>query len=155
MIISLQNTTKYSLSTECFSILSFPKGIPTSMFTVMFAMARCAGWVSHWLEMHRESVIKIGRPRQVYVGEKRRDYVPMSKRAGENLNETHVINTLPKEDLEAEDVVSEGSAELSPRLPSKGNSFLDTMVQREIRSSIQPMSGLSLAGLGTPKDSKE
>merc|ERR1711957_430394 len=49
-------------------------GIPTSMFTVMFAMARCVGWFSHWLEMHKEDQLRIGRPRQMYVGSEQREY---------------------------------------------------------------------------------
>ena len=47
-------------------------GIPTEMFTVIFALARTVGWISHWLEMHA-SPYKIGRPRQLYTGEKQRD----------------------------------------------------------------------------------
>ncbi|GAP66117.1 type II citrate synthase [Mizugakiibacter sediminis] len=54
--------------------------IPTEMFTVMFAIARTAGWVSHWLEQHETPDAKIGRPRQVYTGAARRDYVPLAKR---------------------------------------------------------------------------
>ncbi|CAD7941385.1 unnamed protein product [Amoebophrya sp. A120] len=57
-------------------------GIPTSMFTVMFAMARCVGWCSHWLEMHQEDQMRIGRPRQLYVGSTRREFVPMQERPG-------------------------------------------------------------------------
>jgi citrate synthase len=49
-------------------------GIPTNMFTVIFALARTVGWVSHWLEM-TASKSKIGRPRQLYTGEKRRDVI--------------------------------------------------------------------------------
>jgi len=55
-------------------------GIPRSMFTVMFALARTAGWVSHWLEMIGDPSMKIGRPRQLYLGPTRRDYVPVGKR---------------------------------------------------------------------------
>jgi len=51
-------------------------GIPTSMFTVMFAMARTVGWVSHWLEMVTEGQMRITRPRQLYVGPTQREYVP-------------------------------------------------------------------------------
>merc|ERR1719229_599153 len=51
-------------------------GIPTSMFTVMFAMSRVVGWVSHWKEMLIEGQMRIGRPRQLYVGVAQRDYVP-------------------------------------------------------------------------------
>ena len=43
-------------------------GIPSNMFTVMFALARTVGWVSQWMEMHEDSSIKINRPRQLYIG---------------------------------------------------------------------------------------
>jgi len=55
-------------------------GIPTEMFTVMFAIARTAGWVSHWLEQQIDPENKIGRPRQIYTGAVSRDYVPKDKR---------------------------------------------------------------------------
>jgi citrate synthase len=54
--------------------------IPTEMFTVMFAIARTAGWVAHWLEQHTDKDTKIGRPRQIYTGATTRDYVPVDKR---------------------------------------------------------------------------
>ncbi len=54
--------------------------IPTDMFTVMFAIARTAGWVAHWLEQHVDPETRIGRPRQVYIGSTRRDYVEISRR---------------------------------------------------------------------------
>jgi citrate synthase len=50
------------------------------MFTVMFAIARTAGWVSHWLEQQADPENKIGRPRQVYTGATERDYVAIGKR---------------------------------------------------------------------------
>lgn len=49
-------------------------GIPTSMFTVMFAMSRTVGWVSQWNEMVAEGQMRIGRPRQLYVGPKQRTW---------------------------------------------------------------------------------
>ncbi|HLF97233.1 MAG TPA: citrate synthase [Methylococcaceae bacterium] len=55
-------------------------GIPTDMFTVMFALARTAGWMAHWLELKAESGLKIARPRQLYTGPVRRDYVPLDRR---------------------------------------------------------------------------
>ena len=55
-------------------------GIPTNMFTAMFALARTAGWVAQWNEMIGDPENKIGRPRQLYVGDARRDYVAMDKR---------------------------------------------------------------------------
>ncbi len=54
--------------------------IPTEMFTVMFAIGRTAGWVSHWLEQQVDPEAKIGRPRQIYTGSDVRDYVPAAKR---------------------------------------------------------------------------
>ena len=54
--------------------------IPTEMFTVMFAIARTAGWIAHWIEQHEMPGGRIGRPRQVYVGATPRDYVPLDKR---------------------------------------------------------------------------
>ena len=56
-------------------------GIPTSMYTVMFALARSAGWVAQWLEMMEDPDFKIGRPRQLYMGKKSRDYIPIRKEA--------------------------------------------------------------------------
>jgi citrate synthase len=55
-------------------------GIPRSMFTVLFAMARTAGWVAHWMEMISDPAMKIGRPRQLYTGPVQRDYVDVEKR---------------------------------------------------------------------------
>lgn len=55
-------------------------GIPTSMFTVMFALARTSGWVAQWKEMIEDPAQKIGRPRQLYTGSKQRDYVNIDKR---------------------------------------------------------------------------
>ena len=54
--------------------------IPTEMFTVMFAIGRTAGWVSHWLEQQVDPEAKIGRPRQIYTGYAPRDYVSTDKR---------------------------------------------------------------------------
>jgi len=55
-------------------------GIPTEMFTVMFALARTAGWVSHWLEQQVDPEAKIGRPRQIYTGATPRDYTEIDRR---------------------------------------------------------------------------
>jgi len=55
-------------------------GIPINMFTVIFAVARTIGWVSQWNEMIGDSEHKIGRPRQLYKGAARRDFVPVAKR---------------------------------------------------------------------------
>jgi len=55
-------------------------GIPTEMFTVMFAIARTAGWIAHWIEQHETPGSRIGRPRQLYVGSAKRDYVSIDKR---------------------------------------------------------------------------
>jgi citrate synthase len=55
-------------------------GIPPSMFTVMFAIARTVGWVAHWQEMISDPTMKISRPRQLYTGPKKRDYIEVGKR---------------------------------------------------------------------------
>ncbi len=55
-------------------------GIPVDMFTVMFAIARTAGWVSHWLEQQNDPENRIGRPRQIYTGAVSRDYVGIDTR---------------------------------------------------------------------------
>jgi citrate synthase len=56
-------------------------GCPTSMFTVLFAVARTVGWIAQWKEMISDPEQKIGRPRQIYIGEKPRDYVPLEERS--------------------------------------------------------------------------
>jgi citrate synthase len=55
-------------------------GFPTKMFTVLFALGRLPGWISHWREMIRDPENRIGRPRQLYVGPTERDYLPMAER---------------------------------------------------------------------------
>jgi citrate synthase len=55
-------------------------GIPKSMYTVMFAIARTVGWVAHWLEMISDPNMRISRPRQLYTGPARRDYVATTER---------------------------------------------------------------------------
>ncbi|MCK9541849.1 MAG: citrate synthase [Novosphingobium sp.] len=55
-------------------------GFPTTMFTVLFALARTVGWVAQWNEMISDPGQKIGRPRQLYTGPTQRDYVPLDKR---------------------------------------------------------------------------
>ena len=54
--------------------------IPSTMFTVMFALARSAGWVAQWMEFMADKDFRIGRPRQLYIGENQRDYVPIEQR---------------------------------------------------------------------------
>ncbi len=54
--------------------------IPNNMFTVMFAIARTVGWVSHWMESMNDPMQRIGRPRQVYMGPPRRDFIPLDER---------------------------------------------------------------------------
>jgi citrate synthase len=55
-------------------------GIPTAMFTVMFALGRLPGWIAHWKEMIEDPATKIGRPRQIYTGRTENHYVPIEKR---------------------------------------------------------------------------
>jgi len=55
-------------------------GFPTSMFTVLFAVARTVGWISQWREQVEDPSQRIGRPRQIYTGAAQRDYVPLAER---------------------------------------------------------------------------
>jgi citrate synthase len=55
-------------------------GFPASMFTVLFALARTAGWISQWKEMFEDPHRKIGRPRQLYTGATQRDFIPIDQR---------------------------------------------------------------------------
>jgi citrate synthase len=55
-------------------------GIPTSMFTVMFAIGRLPGWIAQWKEMNESPSFKICRPRQIYTGPTENAYVPLGKR---------------------------------------------------------------------------
>ena len=55
-------------------------GIPRRLFTAIFALARTVGWISQWSEMHSDPSQKIGRPRQVYSGVRKRAYVPIGQR---------------------------------------------------------------------------
>jgi len=54
--------------------------IPTNMFTVMFTIGRLPGWIAHFLEMRRDPEFRIGRPRQIYMGARKRPYVSIDKR---------------------------------------------------------------------------
>ena len=55
-------------------------GIPTPMFTVMFALGRLPGWIAQWVEMHGQAEGRIDRPRQIYTGERERNYTPIDQR---------------------------------------------------------------------------
>jgi citrate synthase len=55
-------------------------GFPTSMFTVLFAIARTVGWVAQWTEMIEDSEAKLMRPRQLFIGPSERHYVPIEQR---------------------------------------------------------------------------
>ncbi len=55
-------------------------GIPVQMFTVLFALGRLPGWIAHWKEMHASPTKKICRPRQIYTGPVKRDFVAIADR---------------------------------------------------------------------------
>ncbi len=83
--IALQD--EYFVSKKLYPNIDFYSGItlralgfPTSMFTALFALARTVGWIAQWGEMIEDPAQKIGRPRQIYTGAKKRDYVPLAKR---------------------------------------------------------------------------
>jgi citrate synthase len=55
-------------------------GFSTEMFVVLFAVARTSGWIAHWKEMYSDPSNKLSRPRQLYLGEDKRDFVEIAKR---------------------------------------------------------------------------
>jgi citrate synthase len=78
---------EYFISRKLYPNVDFYSGliyqalnIPTSMFTPMFALARASGWIAQWMEMLSDGDFRIGRPRQLYVGAQKRDYVPVAER---------------------------------------------------------------------------
>ncbi|PSM19782.1 MULTISPECIES: citrate synthase [Nitratireductor] len=80
-------TDEYFIEKKLYPNIDFYSGItlkamgfPTTMFTVLFALARTVGWIAQWKEMIEDPHQKIGRPRQLYTGEKSRDYVAIAKR---------------------------------------------------------------------------
>ena len=80
-------TDEYFIEKKLYPNIDFYSGItlkalgfPTTMFTVLFAVARTVGWIAQWKEMIEDPSQKIGRPRQLYTGQTRRDYVPISRR---------------------------------------------------------------------------
>ena len=79
-------------------------GIPTNMFTVMFAIGRLPGWVSQWKESLDCMEAKIDRPRQIYIGTKERSYIPRSERlapgTNEQFDEKHLLPWGPDRDFE-------------------------------------------------------
>jgi len=64
----------------CSGIILKAMGFPTSMFTVLFAVARTVGWVAQWKEMIEDTDQKISRPRQLYKGTGTRDFIPLGRR---------------------------------------------------------------------------
>jgi len=68
-------------------ILYRAMGIPTDMFTVMFAIGRLPGWIAQWKELREDPAMRISRPRQIYVGEPKRPYVPLKERKAERERE--------------------------------------------------------------------
>jgi len=80
-------TDEYFIEKKLYPNIDFYSGItlnalgfPTTMFTVLFALARTVGWIAQWKEMIEDPKQKIGRPRQLYTGATERDYVPIEKR---------------------------------------------------------------------------
>ncbi|MCP4385656.1 MAG: citrate (Si)-synthase [Hyphomicrobiales bacterium] len=80
-------TDEYFIEKKLYPNIDFYSGItlkalgfPTTMFTVLFALARTVGWIAQWKEMVEDPSQRIGRPRQLYTGELERDYIPISKR---------------------------------------------------------------------------
>lgn len=70
-------------------------GFPTDFFPVLFAIPRVTGWLAHWRESLHEKNPKIWRPRQIYIGEPRRPYVPMNQRSKSTSSSSGTNNKVP------------------------------------------------------------
>ena len=81
VVIALHGTGGNKEGGEISGIILEAMGIPTTMFTAIFAMARTVGWVAQWNEMIEDPEQKIGRPRQRYTGHPQRGYLPIGERA--------------------------------------------------------------------------
>ena len=101
-------------------------GIPTNMFTVLFAIPRTAGWVAQWMEMHEDPETKIARPRQIYTGARERDYVAIDDRDG------------PGEDRRPAGPPAETAAarRLTRRAFPQRGSFVTNLVTKEPRQTL-------------------
>jgi citrate synthase len=85
----------YFISRKLYPNVDFYSGLiyqamqlPVSLFPVLFAIPRTAGWLAHWLELLGDSEQKIARPRQIYTGPDQRDYVPMAQRSAADLEQS-------------------------------------------------------------------
>ncbi len=74
-------------------------GIPTNMFTVVFAMGRMPGWIAHWREQQQEGS-RIGRPRQIYTGPTLNDYVPRDKRGWKSVSDEDILRPASRQNFE-------------------------------------------------------
>ena len=88
--IALQD--EYFLNRKLYPNVDFYSGLiyqamklPVDMFPVLFAIARMSGWLAQWQELVEDQEQKIARPRQLYLGSARRDYLPMEKRLGQEV----------------------------------------------------------------------
>ena len=68
-------------------------GFPTDMFPVLFAIPRTVGWLAHWLEQLNDKETKIARPRQIYTGDRDREYVTIDKRSNSNSSELPIVSS--------------------------------------------------------------
>ncbi len=88
-------------------------GIPTNMFTVMFAIGRLPGWIAHWKEQNEESTSRIARPRQIYVGPINQHYVPMEQRETHPLRGVGIL-CIPQHTILVTNKISLVTANFSP-----------------------------------------
>ena len=118
--------------------------IPTEMFTVIFAIPRTSGWVSQWMEMNDDPEQKIARPRQIYIGERDRDYVPIERARGPR--EDHRARRLAARSASAAARNSELREGRAGRLPAHDQAWL----RREARAVREPRRGHRRAGGAAP-----
>mmetsp|Transcript_41633 Transcript_41633/g.117766 ORF Transcript_41633/g.117766 Transcript_41633/m.117766 type:complete len:153 (+) Transcript_41633:2-460(+) len=109
-------------------------GIPTSMFTVMFAMSRTVGWVSHWREMVSEGQMRIGRPRQIYGGIAERSFQP--RRGGWSLRRRNSLGNSDSMEKVASFSQSQAQAEIRERAFGHRHSMVNIELETCSRRSV-------------------
>ena len=129
-------------------------GFPTEYFTVLFALPRFTGWISHWNEFIPDSDNKIVRPRQIYLGERQRNYYRMKERQKEDLAEyDHDDFVLPVEfDLHLPTILSRGSFSEYDSVDGYGGLLNDSNIRNQRKVGLKQASKFVMS---VPKDTEK
>ena len=129
-------------------------GFPTEYFTVLFALPRFTGWISHWNEFIPDSDNKIVRPRQIYLGERQRSYYRMKERQKEDLAEyDHDDFALPVDFyLHLPTILSRGSFSEYDSVDGYGGLLYDSNIRNQRKVGLKQASKFVMS---VPKDTEK